>query len=128
MPTFVRGDTAIHYEVHGTGYPLLLMAPGGMRSSIPFWDLAPFHPVREMAGLFQVIAMDHCRAAGESQDDGDVVRRSAPDLRRVLAGRYPKLAPLLERSAFAVNDEFASDDVVIGANAVVALLPPVSGG
>ena len=50
------------------------------------------------------------------------------DLRRALAGRYPKLAPLLERSAFAVDDEFANVGVVIDANAVVALLPPVSGG
>lgn len=66
MPTFVRGDTAIHYEVYGTGYPLLLMAPGGMRSSIPFWDRAPFHPVREMVGQFQVIAMDQ-RNAGQSR-------------------------------------------------------------
>ena len=50
------------------------------------------------------------------------------DVRRVLGGRYPRLAPLVERSAFAVDDEFACDDVVIHANAVVALLPPVSGG
>ncbi len=66
MPTFVRGDTSIHYEVYGTGYPVLLMAPGGMRSSIPFWDLAPFHPVREMSGQFQIIAMDQ-RNAGQSR-------------------------------------------------------------
>ena len=66
MPTFVRGDTAIHYEVYGTGYPVLLMAPGGMRSSIPFWDLAPFHPVREMSGQFQIIALDQ-RNAGQSR-------------------------------------------------------------
>ncbi len=50
------------------------------------------------------------------------------DLRRLLASRYPKLAPLLERSAFAVDDEFAAEDTVIGASAVVALVPPVSGG
>ena len=66
MPTFVRGDTAIHYEVYGTGYPVVLMAPGGMRSSIPFWDLAPFHPVREMSGQFQIIAIDQ-RNAGRSR-------------------------------------------------------------
>ena len=66
MPTFVRGDTSIHYEVYGTGHPVLLLAPGGMRSSIPFWDLAPFHPVRELAGQFQVIAMDQ-RNAGQSR-------------------------------------------------------------
>ncbi len=50
------------------------------------------------------------------------------DLRRVLASRCPQLAPLLQRSAFAVDDEFAAEDTVIGANAVVAVLPPVSGG
>ena len=50
------------------------------------------------------------------------------DVRRVLAGRYPQLAPLLGRSAFAVDDEFAAEDTVIGASAVVALVPPVSGG
>jgi len=66
VPTFVRGDTSIHYEVYGTGHPVLLLAPGGLRSSIPFWDLAPFHPVRELAGLFQVIAMDQ-RNAGQSR-------------------------------------------------------------
>jgi pimeloyl-ACP methyl ester carboxylesterase len=66
VPTFVRGDTSIHYEVYGTGHPVLLLAPGGMRSSIPFWDLAPFHPVRELAGQFQVIAIDQ-RNAGQSR-------------------------------------------------------------
>jgi pimeloyl-ACP methyl ester carboxylesterase len=66
VPTFVRGDTSIHYEVYGTGHPVLLLAPGGMRSSIPFWDRAPFHPVHELAGQFQVIAMDQ-RNAGRSR-------------------------------------------------------------
>jgi molybdopterin converting factor subunit 1 len=50
------------------------------------------------------------------------------DLRRALADRYPRLEGLLQRSAFAVNDEFAGDEVAIASGAVVALLPPVSGG
>jgi pimeloyl-ACP methyl ester carboxylesterase len=66
MPTFARGDTSIHYEVYGTGYPVLLFAPGGQRSSIPFWDKAPYHPVRELSGQFQIIAMDQ-RNAGQSR-------------------------------------------------------------
>jgi pimeloyl-ACP methyl ester carboxylesterase len=66
VPNFVRGDTSIHYEVYGTGHPVLILAPGGMRSSIPFWDLTPFHPVRELADQFQVIAMDQ-RNAGQSR-------------------------------------------------------------
>lgn len=50
------------------------------------------------------------------------------ELRRRLVRRYPHLAGLLEKSAFAVNDEFADDAVPIPAGAEVALLPPVSGG
>jgi molybdopterin converting factor subunit 1 len=49
-------------------------------------------------------------------------------LRRALAERFPKLAPLLERSAFAVDNEFAVDTTPLPPSAVVALLPPVSGG
>jgi molybdopterin converting factor small subunit len=54
--------------------------------------------------------------------------RTVADLRRALAARYPHLAGLLERSAFAIADEFAGEDAVIGPDAIVALLPPVSGG
>lgn len=50
------------------------------------------------------------------------------ELRRSLAAQYPKLAGLLAKSAFAVNDEFADDSTRIPEGAEVALLPPVSGG
>ena len=50
------------------------------------------------------------------------------ELRRTLMRRYPALAGLLEKSAFALDDEFAGDDTTIQPNAEVALLPPVSGG
>ena len=50
------------------------------------------------------------------------------DLRRRLAADYPALAGLLERSAIAVDNDFADDSRVLPANAEVALLPPVSGG
>ena len=66
MPTFTRGEIALHYEVHGSGHPLLLLAPGGMRSSIAFWERQPFHPVTELADQFRVIAMDQ-RNAGASR-------------------------------------------------------------
>jgi pimeloyl-ACP methyl ester carboxylesterase len=66
VPHFTRGDTSLYYEVHGSGYPVLLFAPGGMRSSISFWERAPFHPVRELAAQFRVIAMDQ-RNAGQSR-------------------------------------------------------------
>ena len=50
------------------------------------------------------------------------------ELRRRLMQQYPRLAGLAERSAFAVNDEFADDQAQIPLGAEVALLPPVSGG
>src|SRR5262249_51055390 len=45
------------------------------------------------------------------------------DLRRRLAGLHPVLANLLERSALAVNDEFADDTLPLPPRAEVALLP-----
>ena len=33
MPIFERAGTSLYYEEFGSGYPLLLFAPGGMRSS-----------------------------------------------------------------------------------------------
>ena len=50
------------------------------------------------------------------------------ELRRRLSQLYPQLAGLVEKSAFAVNDEFAEDAAPIPSEAEVALLPPVSGG
>jgi molybdopterin converting factor subunit 1 len=50
------------------------------------------------------------------------------ELRLQLMTRFPKLAGLLEKSALAVNGEFAENDTPILPGAEVALLPPVSGG
>lgn len=50
------------------------------------------------------------------------------DLRRRLAADQPALAGLLERSALAVENDFAEDSRVLSPNDEVALLPPVSGG
>jgi len=66
MPSFDRGAVSIHYEEFGTGFPLLLFAPGGMRSSIEFWPKSPFDPTVELAKDFRVIAMDQ-RNAGKSK-------------------------------------------------------------
>jgi pimeloyl-ACP methyl ester carboxylesterase len=66
MPTFERNGTSLYFEEFGSGYPLLLFAPGGMRSAIDFWHRSPFDPTREFAGDFRVIAMDQ-RNAGRSR-------------------------------------------------------------
>lgn len=66
MPTLRRGELRIEYEVHGSGYPLLLLAPGGMRSATAIWSRAPFHPIQEFARHYRVITMDQ-RNAGASR-------------------------------------------------------------
>jgi len=66
MPTFEHDGATLYYEEFGSGYPLLLFAPGGMRSAIDFWHRSPFDPTREFAGDFRVIAMDQ-RNAGRSR-------------------------------------------------------------
>lgn len=65
MPIFAREDIKLYYEEHGKGFPLLLIAPGGMRSSISFWDKAPWNPIPQLAPSYRVIAMDQ-RNAGQS--------------------------------------------------------------
>jgi pimeloyl-ACP methyl ester carboxylesterase len=66
MPVFERAGISLYYEEYGSGHPLLLFAPGGMRSSIEFWRRSPFDPTAELAADFRVIAMDQ-RNAGHSR-------------------------------------------------------------
>jgi pimeloyl-ACP methyl ester carboxylesterase len=75
MPVFTRPDAEIYYEVHGSGYPVLLFAPGGLRSQLAFWRHSPgnpdarppwMDPMTDLAGRFTVIGMDQ-RNAGRSR-------------------------------------------------------------
>lgn len=74
MPIFERDNIRINYEIHGEGFPILLFAPGGMRSALSFWESSPWNPITSLKDDFQVIAMDQ-RNAGQSTapvqaDDG----------------------------------------------------------
>ena len=66
MPEFKHAGVTLYFEEYGAGYPLILFAPGGMRSSIRFWRNSPIDPMKEFAGDFRVIAMDQ-RNAGRSR-------------------------------------------------------------
>lgn len=66
MPTFEREGISIYYEVHRQGFPLLLFAPDGVRSSIPIWSRAAYGPIRELSADLRVIALDE-RNAGQSR-------------------------------------------------------------
>lgn len=61
-----HGDAEIHYEEQGDGFPVLLIAPGGLRSAIPVWKNAPWHPVEQLAPSYRVVTMDQ-RNAGDSR-------------------------------------------------------------
>jgi pimeloyl-ACP methyl ester carboxylesterase len=64
----------LYYTDEGQGFPLLLIAPGGMRSSVGFWERTPWNPITQLSPNYRVIAMDQ-RNAGLSTapitaDDG----------------------------------------------------------
>jgi pimeloyl-ACP methyl ester carboxylesterase len=65
MATFARDGINIHYEEHGSGFPVLLIAPGGMRSSAPYWENTPWNPIEQLSPGYRVVAMDQ-RNAGQS--------------------------------------------------------------
>lgn len=65
MPVFEHENVAIRYEERGAGFPLLLIAPGGMNSTIEWWARAAFDPLEVYADDFRLIAMDQ-RNAGAS--------------------------------------------------------------
>jgi len=62
MPHIERPDgTRIYYEVRGSGFPLLLFAPGGINSQVSFWSVSAVNPF-DYADEFQVIGMDQRNA------------------------------------------------------------------
>ena len=66
MSVYRRNGASIYYEDAGEGAAILLIAPGGMRSSIQAWSAAPWNPIEEWKESFRVIAMDQ-RNAGRSK-------------------------------------------------------------
>ena len=58
MAFFERDDVQMYYEVKGDGFPVLLLAPGGMRSSISMWEDVPYNAIERLAPHYKVIAMD----------------------------------------------------------------------
>lgn len=69
MARYATGDVVIHYDEEGVpdGFPVLLIAPGGMRSANEIWNRSdiPWNPRRELTADYRVIGMDQ-RNAGRS--------------------------------------------------------------
>lgn len=65
MATYERDGASIYYEEYGAGEAILLIAPGGMRSAISFWENTPWNPIEQLRERYRVVAMDQ-RNAGQS--------------------------------------------------------------
>lgn len=65
MPYFEQNKVRIYFEDSGDGFPVLLIAPGGMKSAISFWHAMPWNPLEMLVDNYRVIAMDQ-RNAGAS--------------------------------------------------------------
>jgi pimeloyl-ACP methyl ester carboxylesterase len=62
---YERGPVRIHYEVAGAGFPLMLIAGGGLNSTISgLKSGSPFNPIDEFKGDYRCIAADLRNANG----------------------------------------------------------------
>lgn len=89
----------------------------------PRTDSGPAEPLLRVALFAGLVDLAGCRCLQIPWCGGSVA-----DLRRALAEARPAMAPLLARSAVAVNDRYAGDGTPVPAAADVAIIPPVSGG
>ncbi|MEA2900037.1 MAG: hypothetical protein QOJ84_5652 [Bradyrhizobium sp.] len=69
MSVFEKGGVRIHFEEAGSGFPLLLIAGGGLNSTISGFSgsSSPFNPIEEFKAEYRCIASDLRNAnAGQS--------------------------------------------------------------
>src|SRR5260370_9892059 len=68
MPMFKRADAEINYEVQGSGFPILLYAPGGLRSQLAFWKASPADPSKPAIWMNPLVALsDRFTAVARAQ-------------------------------------------------------------
>jgi pimeloyl-ACP methyl ester carboxylesterase len=68
--SYEKGEVRIHFEEAGSGFPLLLIAGGGLNSTISaFTSSSPFNPIEEFKPEYRCIASD-LRNANAGQSTG----------------------------------------------------------
>jgi pimeloyl-ACP methyl ester carboxylesterase len=69
MSFYEKGAVRIRYEETGSGFPLLIIAGGGLNSTISGLARGPFNPIEEFKGEYRCIASD-LRNANGGQSSG----------------------------------------------------------
>ena len=69
MSFYERGPVRIRYEEAGSGFPLLLIAGGGLNSTMSRLITSPFNPIEEFQGEYRCIYAD-LRNANDGQSSG----------------------------------------------------------
>ena len=69
IPFYERGPVRIYYEEAGSGFPLLLIAGGGLNATLSGLARGPFNPIEEFEGEYRCIASD-LRNANDGQSSG----------------------------------------------------------
>jgi len=69
MAFYERGPVRIRYEEAGSGFPLLIIAGGGLNSTMAGLARGPFNPIEEFKGEYRCIASD-LRNANDGQSSG----------------------------------------------------------
>ena len=65
MPFYEKGETRIHYQEAGSGFPLLLIPGGGLNSNISFLTgFKPFNAMEAFSDRYRCITMDLRNADG----------------------------------------------------------------
>jgi pimeloyl-ACP methyl ester carboxylesterase len=66
---YEKGSVRIHFVEAGSGFPLLIIAGGGLNSTISALARGPFNPIEEFKGEYRCIAAD-LRNANDGQSSG----------------------------------------------------------
>src|SRR5437870_4127782 len=91
MPILNIPDGEIYYEVHGSGFPLMIFAPGGLRSELAFWRHSPSNPTAPapwmdpmavLSDKYQAVATDQrkCRAFAHPDSTAATTGTSTPPI------------------------------------------------
>jgi pimeloyl-ACP methyl ester carboxylesterase len=64
MSFYEKGAVRIHYEEAGSGFPLLIIAGGGLNSTMAGLATGPFNPIEEFKGDYRCVASDLRNATG----------------------------------------------------------------